>query len=356
MQQNSHDRPAVRRSSVSLGALIFALPALAAAADAPSISIGAGMRTDFTHTDTSGTSGTATDDFSLDSIRLYVNGTAAPGVKFTFNTEYNGSELILMDAIARFEFSDQVNIWAGRFLPPSDRSNLYGPYYANNWAVYNDGIQDGYPSVAVGRDNGVAYWGQFSLVKVSAGVFDVPSTLGTSSVLGAERIMVDLLDPEPGYYLNGTYYGGKDILAFGVAAQQLKSNNAYSADGLFEKKMPDGGALSIESEYTKYKSLGGYDANYATSDGYYGLVSYLFGAPVGPGKIQLLGKYAKANFADGVTPFYKARPYDQKTSDFEINYVIKDFNARLSLFYVDSKFSAVFPVTKKYVVGLQLQM
>lgn len=46
--------------------------------------------------------------------------------------------------MGRFEISPKFN-WAGRFLPPSDRANLYGPFYANNWAVYTDGIQDGYP-------------------------------------------------------------------------------------------------------------------------------------------------------------------------------------------------------------------
>jgi hypothetical protein len=341
-----------RARNAMLGALILAVPALAPAADAPSVSVGAGVRTSFTHAE----AGTASaDDFSLDSIRLYVNGQAADNVKFTFNTEYNGSQLILMDAIARFEFSDKFNVWAGRFLPPSDRANLYGPYYANNWAVYNDGVQDGYPSVAVGRDNGVAYWGQFGIVKVSAGAFDVPSSLGTSNVLGAARVMVDLLDPEPGYYLNGTYYG-KDILAFGVAAQRLKGNDAYSADGLFEKKLGNGGVLNVESEYAKYKKLGGYDGSYATSDGYYGLVSYLFPVPAGPGKFQVLGKYAKANFSDGVSAFNATHPYNQKTTDFEVNYVIKDFNARLSLFYVDTKFSAVYPDSKKYGLGIQLQM
>ena len=46
------------------------------------------------------------------------------------------------------------NVWSGRFLPPSDRANLYGPYYAHHWAVYTDGIQDGYPFIFQGRDNG----------------------------------------------------------------------------------------------------------------------------------------------------------------------------------------------------------
>ena len=81
--------------------------------------------------------------------------------------------------MARFEISPKFNIWAGRFLPPSDRANLYGPYYSHHWAVYSDGIQNGHPFVFQGRDNGVAYWGDFGKVKVSAGAFDGQSATAT---------------------------------------------------------------------------------------------------------------------------------------------------------------------------------
>ena len=66
-----------------------------------------------------------------------------------------------MDAVAQISFSPTANIWMGRFLPPSDRANLYGPYYAHHWNVYADGIQDSYPMIYQGRANGVMYWGQF---------------------------------------------------------------------------------------------------------------------------------------------------------------------------------------------------
>ncbi len=65
---------------------------------------------------------------------LYVSGSVTNNIKFTFNTEYTGDTggsdanmVEVLDAIARFEFSDELNIWAGRFLPPSDRANLHGP-------------------------------------------------------------------------------------------------------------------------------------------------------------------------------------------------------------------------------------
>ena len=124
------------------------------------ITIGAGLRTDYTHTEPSG--GTSLDQFSLDSIRLYVSGSVTDHIKVMFNTEYDQgtNKIEVLDAVGEYSASPKFNIWFGRFLPPSDRANLYGPYYANEWAVYTDGIQDGYPFVFDGRDNGVMYWGQ----------------------------------------------------------------------------------------------------------------------------------------------------------------------------------------------------
>ena len=47
--------------------------------------------------------------------------------------------------------------------------------------MYTDGIQDGYPFVFQGRDNGVVYWGDFAKkVKVSVGAFDGKSATGQS--------------------------------------------------------------------------------------------------------------------------------------------------------------------------------
>ena len=57
-------------------------------------------------------------------------------------------------------------------LAPSDRANLYGPYYANHWGSFIDGVQDGYPFETVGRDDGVMYLGQFGGIQVSAGAFE----------------------------------------------------------------------------------------------------------------------------------------------------------------------------------------
>jgi hypothetical protein len=325
------------------------------------VTVGAGLQTSFVHSEPRG--GTTTDQLLLNSVRLYVNGGATNNIKFMFNTEYDGgtNKVGILDAVARIELSPKFNIWAGRLLPPSDRANLYGPYFAHHWNVFSDGVQDGYPFIFQGRDNGVVYWGDFGKLKVSGGGFDGATATGNKNVIGAARVQVDLWDPEKGYYLNGTYYGGKNLLAIGAAVQAQSAliagqpvNKAVSADLLLERKLPDGSVITFESEFANYDRLGGYSPRYTSDKGAYALASYLFPKPTGPGKFEILGKYAQARFSSGVT---KADvPFDQKTTEVNFNYVIKDFNARIMSFYQRTNFTATSPNIWRIGVGLQIQM
>jgi hypothetical protein len=262
--------------------------------------------------------------------------------------------MAVLDAVARFEFSRKFNVWAGRFLEPSDRANLYGPFYAHNWEVYQDAVQNGQPSVYQGRDNGVAYWGDFgkkTKVKVSGGVFDGSSADKNPDVIAAARVQIDFWDAEDGYYLNGTYYGDKNLLSLGGASQLQDGHTATTVDFLLERKLPNGGAFSIASEYANYNRLGGYNAAYAKSQGANVLGSYLFPKAVGPGKFEILGKYAKAEFTHGKTP-----SYNQKTTEVNFNYIIKQFNARVMTFYKDTRFNRDRPNFWQLGIGLQVQI
>ena len=69
------------------------------------------------------------------------------------------------------------------------------------------------------------------------------------------------------------------------------------------------------------------------------LGSYLFPRRSGRGQFEVLGKFAKARFREGVTPLDP--DYDQKTTEINLNYVIKQFNARVMIFYKDTRFDAV---------------
>jgi hypothetical protein len=354
--------------AAGVGAALIAAPVssvLAADVTLPPLNVGAGVRSSFTHIDSD--VGENISDFELNNARIYISGKATENISLMFNTEYNTGgatpeSVRVIDAVAQFSFSDQFNIWAGRFLPPSDRANLYGPFYANHWGVFRDGVQDGYPFETEGRNDGVMYWGQFGITKISAGAFDVQNlSKGSSDVLYAGRVQLDFWDPEGGYYLNSTYYGEKDLLAVGVAAQTAAGDNAYSVDFLLEKKLSNSGVVTLEAEYAKYDGLGGYPSPvttlvgpfpYDSSDGYYLLGAYVFPQTIGIGKFQVLAKHGEATY-----DYATVTDVDQTTTELNVTYLIKDFNARVTLFYIDSSFDPNLGRDNTQIgVGLQVQI
>jgi hypothetical protein len=357
-----------------LGAAVLLFRTGGAAADIslPPVSVGVGVQTSAFSCSTGCIYSDGTvkpgdsnvQGFELDTIRLYVNGSVTENIKVTFDTEYNGSTnaVGVLDAIARFEYSDTFNIWAGRLLPPSDRANLYGPYFANDWTPFADSVADFYPNIEAGRDNGVAYWGQFGILKVQAGVFDGESlnsaVADKSRLLTAGRLTLDFWDPEPGYYFNGTYYGDKDLLAVGLAGQNQNGKTAWNLDALMEKKLPNLGAVTVEAEYQKDNGLTIPQPNH----GWYGLASYLFPQILGVGKIQILGKYSQktvdAGFEENTqTLELLATAEDKiKTAEVDVNYIIKAFNARVGFYYLGQKDDVADTSKKEYGLKLQLQL
>src|ERR1700761_2012834 len=138
-----------------------------------SISIGLGLRGSVTSDQRGNATGGQSTDFNLDSVRLYVNGQLTKQIGATLNTERDGNGNIeVLDGYARVEFRDEINLWGGRMLPPSDRSNLDGPYYLSSYNY--PGVVSQYPSKFDGRDDGVTVWGKLLEKKLTyaVGVFN----------------------------------------------------------------------------------------------------------------------------------------------------------------------------------------
>lgn len=328
----------------------------------PETTLTASLRAGFSSTSSDDSTAVDVNDFALNSLSIYLNSKITENIKFSFSSEFGGqtdNDVMVQDAIAQFEYGPALNIWAGRFLPPTDRANSYGAYFANNWNFAADGAQDGYPFIAFGRADGVAYWGDFAdaKLKVSAGIFDVPATLGANAnkTMAAARVQYNFWDAEPGYYLSGTYYGTKDILSVAFATNAVGDQTTSNVDFLLEKKVGDGGAFSLEGEYIVYDGLGGYSspngAAYVDGDSYYLLGAYLLPGAVGPGKLQFLGKFGTTTY-EGVLG---GGDLEQDTLELNVNYIIKSYNAKASLFYLDKSYSdsSVFD-TKTIGLGVQL--
>lgn len=336
------------------------------------ISIGAGVRTSFSAVEGAAPDGSWSDKFDLDSARLYLNGQVFKFVKLEFNTEIDSSDDVhILDAIVKLEFNDYINIWMGRFLPPSDRANLSGPYYANIWGFP---FVQGYPAIFAGRDNGVAIWGQTGggKFKWQFGVFEGCSSgknacsqsgatfpskaYDTDTPLFAGRLVYNFLDPEPGYYNSSTYYGTKNILAVGLTfMHQAKATGdtltwgnftAWSVDLLFEKPVGNGGAVTFEGAYYHYDT-DHLPTTLIDGEGFYVQGSYLFPGKIGFGQIQPVVRYQELDRNDAIP--------SSKKWDGGLNYIIDGHNARMSVMYGHEDFE-VGPSVDSIVFGIQLQL
>jgi hypothetical protein len=344
-----------------------------------SISIGLGLRTSYDDLQDGAPNGkSGSNDFSLDSIRLYINASLNSYIKATLDTERTSDGSIdVLDGYARFEPTPAFNVWIGRMLPPSDRANLDGPYYLSSWLY--PGVVSQYPSKFDGRDDGATIWGKLFENKLvySAGVFDGHNRIEDASnqadnLLYAGRVVYNFLDAEdnPAYYESSTYYGKADILTLGAAIQYQKDGvgsairrgdyTGFNIDGLFEKKILNGGAFTLEGAYYHYNTGGVVDvptdfngagptANVGglqQGNGYLASAAVLFPEKIGWGKFQPVIRFQ--DFDATITKI-TTRSYDGG-----LNYIIDGHNARISAVYAYTETTDA-KASHEFILGVQLQ-
>lgn len=319
------------------------------------LSLGGGLRTSFRIIEDGAPNGEdASKEFALESARLYLNGQVLPYLKFEMNTEKDGDSIRILDAVAKFEFCHSFNVWAGRFLPPSDRSNLSGPYYLS---TFDFPYVQAYPAVFAGRDDGMAVWGEFQegKFKYQGGLFNGArgTTNPSDSLLFAGRLTYNFLDPESGYYNSSTYYGEKDVLAVGLVGMWQQQDdsilnestgdfNAWNIDALFEKKISNSGVITIEGARYDY-----HFNDLVQQDSYFILAGYLFPGHIGKGQFQPHVRFQRLTPEDGE---------DHSRTEIGVNYILRGHDARISVVYSMDDPAGSNHNTNAFVAGLQLQL
>lgn len=335
-----------------------------------SVSIGFGMRGSFSSVEDAAPDGTSrSQDFSLDSARIYLSGSLNKYIKGMLNTEKDiaGQGFQVIDANVQVAITPGVTIWAGRFLSPSDRANMAGPYYSLGGGYWS-GVASryGFNGGHIGRDDGVAVVGSMMDGKFAYafGAFEgntafqiAPVTLGTRTgsdgLMYAGRLQFDFWDAEPGYYGTGNYLGGKDILAIGLAGRSQKNGaysaiatgdySSYSVDFLLEKKGVGPGALSIEAAGYDYDTSDVFLSEQGTA--YSAGVGYIFDQKVGWGQLQPFVRYQK---------FTPDSNVDTKKYDVGVNYIIDGYNAQVSAAYSNTEVTGASDVDA-FTVAMQFQ-
>lgn len=322
-----------------------------------SVSVGLGLRGSYSSVENGAPNGTSnSQDFKLDSARIYLSGSLNKYIKGMLNTEKDiaGQGFQAIDANVQIAITPELTIWAGRFLSPSDRANMAGPYYSLGGGYWSGiasryGFNGGY----IGRDDGVAVVGNLLGGKLaySFGAFEgntefkiapAPATsvstnrTGSDGLMYAGRVQADFWDAEPGYYGTGNYLGGKDILAIGIAGRSQKNGaysatrtgdySSYSVDFLLEKKGVGPGAVSVEAAAYKYNTGDVYLSEQGKA--YSAGLGYIFNQKVGWGQFQPFARYQKFNADNNI---------DTKKYDLGVNYIIDGYNAQVGATYSNTK-------------------
>lgn len=363
-------------------AVATALPAMSANAGATisfgedkSITVGFGFITSYLSAEDAAANGDdRSNDFALNSARLYLSGSLNKYIKGMLNTERSGGgngNWEVIDANVQLQMTPEIAVWAGRFLPPSDRANMAGPYYSSAggggyWA--NISSRYGWNGGTIGRSEGVAFVGSFleDKLAVSFGAFEGDQIFRFSGVnalseaagdednlMYAGRVQVAFWDAEPGYYGTGNYFGAKDILTVGLSGKQ-KADGAvsatavgdytnYSVDFLMEKTGVGPGTVSLEAAYYDYDTDGVFLAE--EGDAYYVGAGYLFDTPVGWGKFMPFVRYQEFDAENDIKT---------ERMDIGVNYVIAPYNAVISAEYQDTEITGS-DSTDAFLVSMQFQ-
>jgi hypothetical protein len=287
------------------------------------------------------------NDWQMDNayVELHAGGKITKNVGVTLNLNANWAgygvsganpTVAVEDAIISFDFMDEFHLWAGRLLVPVDRSNAAGPFFMIPWNYpgFFSGPFVGAPAEGPsGRNNGAVIWGDIAGGKFSyfGGVFD-NGNVGSSPLFSA-KLRLALLDPEPGFWGNASYFGDKDMLSFDVGAQGQgtqglppgsKTYADINVDGLLEKKLGGGSFVTAEAAYYHFNvGTGG------VSDSMYALLAYAT-PPVGVGNIQPMVRFQWEKVKDNTV----TNPWNL---DVAVSYLIKGPALRLLATYSYTK-------------------
>jgi hypothetical protein len=357
---------------------VAGLPVLAAAGakikidDTKFFQIGMGLRASLTVEEDAATNGTDSSfNPAAENIRLYTVSQVHKNIQVEFNTERNAMDIEVLDVIAKLDLG-VFDLWVGRQLPPSDRSNMDGPYYLNAAWMYPTLTQSfGMLGCAGcnGRDDGIAIHGEVNggKFKWAYGVFEglVGGADQEDNVRHAASLTYAFDDAEPGFYSGSTYFGAKKITTLNLAmhleedgvgssATDKGDFTGFSADVLIERTLGNGAVVDLEGGYYNWDTDDKFDNTITQGDSFLVLASYLM-----PNKVSLGGIGGQLQPYTRYQGFNRDMKNDTGKTGYTdsmeagLNFVIDGFNAKVTaLWQQTDDVTAV----DKYVLGMQFQL
>lgn len=280
------------------------------------------------------------------------------------------------DAYITYDHSDAVRFIAGRFKTTFSREALEACLEP---LTLDRSVISAAP-FGGSRDTGAVMWGNLADAKFQYRVMVADGREGSDDIPKSTpritaRAHVSLLDPEYDYGYLGTYLGTREVLTIGASydyqakvayenvltRSNAKDYKAYTVDIFYEKPTAHG-TYTLSAAYFDYDTgnaiNGASDAGLPNStelDAWYIKAGYLFPDKIGPGRLQLFGRYDKADYN------VKSNPYlDYKNVAVGANYYIDGQKLKLTLEHSRKTRDKQHPTdrvlrdTKATTLGLQL--
>lgn len=330
----------------------------------------------------SGSSGdSSTSDIYFRRNRLSFLGQVNDTYGFVFSVQHQGEKRIggitvsdipgenfdVVDAFLRADWTDAFRLRIGLTKDPFARETNEGCFFPlsvdRSLFIYTN-------LPRLNRDYGVVLWGNLLDAKVQ---YRLAAMKGNDSGNDPEssfrytgRVHLSLLEPESSIVYRGTYLGAKKVLTFGagyqfepdavyanLSAKTLsKDFQAWTLDGFFEYPTP-AGTFTLSGAYLKtdfddaYKGADPDSRSIGVSGekkGWYAKAGYMLPKKVGPGDVQVYGRYEEWKFANlsGI--------FDQeiKWTGLGLNYLLKGQDLRVTLEYSNNDFDKQDSSTKDF--------
>ncbi len=282
-----------------------------------------------------------------------------------------------MDMILKYHACSAFNVWAGRLLVPSDRSNFTGPFFMSPWnypGVYAGAGFVGPKTGPNGRDQGGTVWGMLleDKLKYYVGAYGMdlvePGGPGVERVYYSGRVSYSFQGTEPGYFGSSTYYGDKSVVTAGLSAQYQKGASVnlgampptqkdtatLMADVLAEEVLEGTGTVSLEAQGYIFNPgssgpasgevIGGAAAApvFGPKEAFYLLAAYLTPDKIGLGKIQPLIRWQHT-----IDPSWNV-------VDVQLGYIIKSYFNKIIVNYQHTEANGL--TVNQLQFGAQMQL
>jgi hypothetical protein len=257
-----------------------------------------------------------------------------------------GSGLAFRDLWITLDLNKSFKIQAGRMYVSLTRN--YGTISTKSLLTTDLSFMQGgirssiFYSSKVGRDDGVTFWGnpfeerlQYRMM-ISEGMEGGSNPEDKLRYVG--RLVFNLLEPETGWFNQGTYLEKKKVLSIGAAfdsqnnltlsGQPDQDNFTWTVDAFFDHPVGKG-AVTAESAYIQIQNstqANGF-AQFAAGDNaglFYLQAGYYLGTPTGRGNFQPYLRYETVSVK---------QKSDTNFLSGGLNYYLKGHNAKLSLDY-----------------------